>query len=211
MLVLAPLAGCRNQEAPPEDLRPAVVGPVELHGMSLDANATPQQVAYALMQALKETATAGRLHKRDRELRKKLIENELQLAAPQRIYRNLHADAEMASVTARQRDEAVYRIVKLWAPIAARYVDSFAADPARVIAGIRLKQLSGADVQVSYDVTDPVDQSRVTFQVYLTQESGPGGGPKYWRAYRLGYAPLGQDDASATRRATTAPATRAGA
>ncbi len=214
-VVLSVLGGCRNQEAPPEDLKPVVVGPVEMHGVSLGPDATPQQVTYVLMQALKETATAGRLRERDRERRKKLMENQLQLAAPQRIYRNLHADAETAGIAARQRDEAVYRIVKLWAPIVARYVDSFPADPAQGTAAMRLRWLDKdkekGDARVSYDVTDPVDGSQVTLQVYLTQETGPDGGAKYWRVYRLGYVPFGQDDPAATRRATTAPTTHNGA
>lgn len=208
----AVLTGCKNQEAPPETLKPIVVGPVELYGMTLGPQATPQQVTYALMQALRETVKAGQHY--EREAAKKQIEVELQLCAAARIYHNVFASTGTPeSITPRDRDAMVYKIVKVWAPIAARYVDSFTPDAAKAIAAMRVKRLNETDTRVSYDVVDPVDQTKVTFQVYLTQEAGSEpahSAEKFWRVYRLGYAPFGRDDGrpgpAQTRPAATQPA-----
>jgi hypothetical protein len=214
------LAGCRNQEAPPETLKPIVVGPVKLYGMNLGPGATPQEVTFALMQALRETVTtARRRHLPDRrEALQERIENELELCAPSRIYQNVIGTLVPEGVELKERDNVVYKIVKLWAPIAARYVDCFSSDAAKMIAAMRVKRLSETDARVSYDVTDPVDHTKMTFQVFLTLE--PGTEPayrneKFWRVYRLGYARFGHDEASsmpagtrpATSQATSRPTT----
>ena len=102
-------------------------------------------------------------------------------------------------------DDNVYRVARYWASVAARYVDCFEPDAEKATAAMRLKTLPDGDARISYDVTDPVDDSRVTFQVFLTQEPDAAGTQKYWRAYRLGYAPLGNDDAVVTPQ----PANRA--
>ncbi|HOW19623.1 MAG TPA: hypothetical protein PLC79_11345 [Phycisphaerae bacterium] len=212
ILLAAALAGCQNQEVPPETLKAIVVGPVELYGVHLGSQATPQQVTYALMQALRDTAKAGQHH--DRQAFKKGIETQLRLCAPSRIYSNVDVSAAPAAVASPEQSAVIYKIVKLWAPIAARYVDSFDADAAKAVAAMRAVSLSDKDVRVSYDVVDPTDQSRVIFQVYLTQEPGtePGHtGEKFWRVYRLDYAPYGRGEAAtrpaASRPAATHPAT----
>ena len=213
ILLAAALAGCQNQEAPPETLKAIVVGPVELYGLHLGAQATPQQVTYALMQALRDTAKAGQRH--DRQAFKKGIEVQLQLCAPSRIYSNVDINAAPAAAASPEQSAVVYKIVKLWAPIAARYVDCFEVDAAKAIAAMRAAQVSDKDVRVSYDVVDPTDQTRVVFQVYLTQEPGTEPGhtsEKFWRVYRLDYAPYGRGEGAtrpaSSRPAATRPATR---
>ncbi len=209
LLMGALLSGCRNQDAPPEDLKPITVGPVEMHGMQLDVDATPQQVTYALMQALRETAEAGRNRAQDKEKLKALLENLLRVAAPRRIYRGFPPGGDPDAVPQKHRDEVVYRVVRYWAPIAARYVGSFERDPARAMTAMRLKQFGESDARVSYDVTDPEDGSKMTFQVYLTPEPDATKTRKYWRAYRLGYAPFGRDDPPTETRPATRPTTKA--
>lgn len=198
------LTGCANQDAPPEDLKPIDVGPVSLFGLTLDADAAPEQVTYALLQSLRDTAMAGRQHVRDKDQRRKLTEATLSLCAPQRIYSNIHGGPPAAGLPQRSRDEAVYRIVKLWAPMVARYVDSFTPDAATLTKAMRVRPHRESDIRLALDVTDPFDKTSVTLLVYLTQEAGADG-RKYWRAYRLGYAPVGGEDTATTRRAATGP------
>lgn len=189
------LPACRNQEGRPAELKSTLVAPVELYGQTLGPEATPQQVAYALMQAMRDDVKASQAH--DREGYMAAFQKQLDLAAPKRIHKNLRSlGATSETPTQAELDDNVYRVVRFWASIPARYVDSFEPDAEVAMAAMRVKTLPGGDARVSYDVTDPVDGSRVTFQVFLAQEPDAAGTQKYWRVYRLGYAPLGNDDAA---------------
>lgn len=216
LAALAVFSACRDQEAPGDDMPPVRVGPATVAGVNLDANASPQTVAATLLRVLKEDVAVSR--QRDAATFKRLLSQELQLAAPRRIYRNLHGGSDPDSVDWSRVHTTVYKNVSLWASIVARYVDSFPETPEAALAAMRVRPM-GDDVRVSLDVTDSVDNSRVVLQIYLCQEPGADTSGTFWRVFRIGFAPFGNDDpslptatrgtAATTRTAGSVPATQA--
>jgi len=206
-------SGCRDQDAPPTDIPPARTASVELYGQSLGPEATPQEVTFALLRLLRDDVKASQ--KRDAQEHKRLLAQQLQLSAPRRIYQNQNPAANVDAVDPTTMNNGVYKIVNLWAPIVSRYIHNFTDDSAAMTAAMRSKALSNTETRISFDVTDPDDQSRATLQVFLVQEPGTDKAQHFWRVQRLGYAPLNQDDvvirASTTRQAvpaSSAPATQ---
>jgi len=204
--VLGLATGCRNQDAPPKELDLPPIGPVEAYGLRLDADAGPEKVAYVLMQAIRDDVQASRRH--DREAQRKAMQLQLRLAAPAEIRRAVGRVG--AESDPEQMRALVYGLARFWAPIAARYIDSFEGGPERVMKAMRMRRLDSDHARISYDVVDPADASpetgRVTFQVFLALEPGPDG-KRYWRVHRLGYAPFGWDDRAEALHTQPSPAT----
>jgi hypothetical protein len=216
LVVGAVLLGCSDQESMPAGLKVPPVGPVALYDVTLGPDAEPQQVAYVLMRLLRDDVAASQAEDWDRQ--RAVLQDELKLAARSRILRNVEPGSDLSKIRPEDLDNAVYKIVNVWAPIAGRYVSCFTDDLAAMTSAMRVRQLNANDTRVSFDVTDPQDGSQVTFQVFLTKEPGASGKATYWRVYRLGYVPYQQDDAvyvttrsvlpSGERVPATAPAAR---
>jgi hypothetical protein len=211
VLLLVP--ACRDQDAPPETIKSVSVGPVVLYDMTLGPDATPQQVTYAMMRAIRDSIDAGQ--KRDRAARDQALNNQLALAAVTHIYRNNRRQADPAQASQEDIDTTVYKVVRFWAPIVSRYVGSFSGGPDDVMKAMRVQPHGSEELSVLYDVVDPVDQSKVTLNVYLVREQGttaPHTSQKFWRVRALAYTPYGAAAkvGTATRSAATLPTSQPG-
>ncbi len=116
------LAACK-QDARLADarLRDPVVKDVTVAGLTLDQNATPEMVTFALLQAIKEDLEAGK----DLEARERAFDKQFDLAAPSAIHAQyIRAVASQHAELVEPR-ESVYKTVRTWAPTLGHYVGSF--------------------------------------------------------------------------------------
>ena len=117
--VLAIGTGCK-QDARLADatIKPAVVTDVTDAGLSLDKNATPEMVTFALLEAIKDDVEADG----DAKAREAAFDRQFRLAAPSAIHqRHIHwVGAQHADL-----DESVYKTVRTWAPTLAYYLAGF--------------------------------------------------------------------------------------
>jgi len=175
------VAGCRDRHLAGQKLEPVEVKTVTAYGVSLGPEASPRQVAFVLLRALRDDVLAAR--RKDRQAGKQAWATERSLAAPGRILANLSRLLERATMRVElSATEAVYKESKFWAPVVAHYVDCLDLTLEQAEARMYLLKDAAADVQhVLLDVENPADQSKATVKVSLAQEAG------YWRVYRVGF------------------------
>ena len=171
------------------------VGPVSDLGMTLDKDATPKQVAFMFLRAIRDDVLAGR----DEEAREKALARQFDLCAPASICRFF------PKATASERDEIVYRTVRLWAPTLGAYVGSFDFDWETAEARLRERAVksSGGEnasdqAHVLLEVADPSGDANasVIARLQLVRESG------FWRVLRVGFLPQVRHVGSAPVRST---------
>lgn len=176
------VSGCREDSALVErTVDAAPVGTVTDQGIVLDENATPRQVAYVLLRALRDDVIAT-----TRDERRAACKRELNLAAPDAILRISRRAYGAAPI---ERDETVRKAVDLWAPIVGAYVDSFDLDwesaaPRLVETSVRESSLGIGEVKsVLFEAADPGGDpnASVVVQIDLARENG------YWRVYGVGF------------------------
>ena len=189
------LAGCTPED---RDVPPAEVKTVEAYGLVLDESATPQQVAFVLLQALAEDVRAAQAHQYDQQ--KAALRLTFSLAAYETIEERILAlasrevpEAQKKTSLGTDRDRKLYALVKYWAPIVAHYVPSFEANPAGAMAKMRVRQGGDpATAHVYYDVchdpaqTDLAKREPATLDIELAKQAA--GSKSYWRVVRVGFA-----------------------
>jgi len=156
-------------------------------GLTLDENATPQQVVYALLQAIKDDVRAGH----DQEARQRAIDRQLALCAPVEI--DLRFGGPRSIET---REQAVYRVVNLWGAVVGYYADSLDGDLAAMSADMEVTALppgrsdragTGELRKVILPLPDPQapddPRRRARLRVDLARESDR------WRVCHVGYEP----------------------
>ena len=200
------LAACqRDARLADAKLRDPLVKDVTVAGLTLDKSAPPENVAYALLQAIKADIAAGS----DLAAREKAFEDEFYLAAPAAI----HAQ-HVRAVGPENADfkEGVFRTVQTWAPTLGHYVGSFdfpveaIKQRLRVVdPGQKLNRAGTAERHVLLEAQDPDGDpnAAVIVKIRLVQEEGR------WRVWWVGFERVVRHFArpAPTTRPTTAPAT----
>jgi len=174
-------AGCKPNEPPPPPS-----GPVTAYGITVDRNATPEQVAYVLLRAIRDDVLAVRKNPYTAQ------------TAAYELQRRL-AVAEARGQGAEQR----YEPVRHWAPTLAHYVDGIELDPDAAMSKMYRESRPGSDAAaVFYDMRNPSDGARATAKIYLLKRNG------VWRVQRVGYSAVTAARMLALRKHATRPTTR---
>jgi hypothetical protein len=154
-------------------------GTVSHYGVTLDQQASPEQVAFVLLRAIREDFEAD-----GHEEREKALAVQYDLPAANEL--------QARNRTRAQRDEFIYKVVQRWTPTVAYYARNFDTDwnqaQNRLIRregrSAPRSKLGGASCEVLLEVDDPGDdRGRVVLTVWLVQDSG------YWRVLHLGFQP----------------------
>ena len=179
---LAAWGGCsRDARLTGHNIREDVtVRRVAHYGVELDKEASPEQVAYVALRAIREDFLASSREERQAALDKQFdVSAAGVIAAKNRMSRN--------------RDEFIYQVVYQWTPTVSHYVHDFeteweSAKARFVVNGPRPMKGSDASVmecEVLMEVEDPSGDPNagVVMVIYLAQDMG------YWRVIHLGFDP----------------------
>jgi len=181
--------GCRRDvRLAGKKVRSLQVRTVEHYGVVLNQDASPQEVAYVLLRAIRDDVNAASPAEREAAL-----DVQFDVCHPGSI--------SGSSRPGVKRDEVVHLVVTHWAPALAYYVDSFDFDPAEAKSRMTVSPTKVlGDGRRSCSVYLPVDdpngdpKARVIAAVVLIRAK-PGGGPSsgtdgdtgYWRVNRVGF------------------------
>ncbi len=172
-------AGCtRDVRLAGKKLRSITVGVKTHFGMTLDKQATPDQVAYVLLRAIREDVSAKT--PADRE---KALDVQFDLAAVGAI--------EATNRTHMDRNEYLYNVVYRWAPTVSHYAQDLPlewdAAKSRLVASsptpVKDSRDGSQECEVRLGLSDPSGDpnARVVLIVWLVQDSG------FWRVTHLGF------------------------
>lgn len=151
-------------------VRKVTVRPVSLYGMNLDASATPEQVAFAALQAIRDDFQA-----KTGEERAKALDAQFDLAAAGLIAKR--------NRTKLDNDEWVHDVVYHWTPTVSHYVGDFprAMDDAQG----RLVRRAGKDdeIELAMKVADPSGEANAAavMRIFLAKDAG------MWRVLHFGF------------------------
>ena len=171
--------GCeRDAHLAGQKLRHATIKTVTYYGVTLDQNATPEQVAFVALRAI-----------RDDFLAKTPAERE---AALDKQFDVCAADAIASrNRSALSRDELVHYVVSEWAPTVSHYVADIDIEPGKAVA--RMVNRGAAkpvfdevpECELALEVADPGGDpmARVVMLIWLARDSG------YWRVLHFGFEP----------------------
>ena len=170
-----------------KEIPTVTVHAVEHYGTTLDANATPEQVAYVALRAIGDDFLA-----KDEEGRKQALATQFDVCAAGVL--------QQRNTTTLERDEFVYNVVYRWTPTVSHYVADFPSDWAAAQARMmrrpvthRGKQAEAANAdnecEVAMVVRDPGGDpnAQVVLLVWLARDSG------FWRVTHLGFDPTARD------------------
>jgi len=153
---------------------------VSHYGVTLDSQASPEQVAFALLRAIRDDFESP-----DAASREKALSVQFDLCAANEL-----APRKKTNLS---RDERIFRIVDLWTPTVSHYVRNFETDwdKARVKLMRREPKApttskSGAEeTEVAMVCDDPSGDpnSRVVLIIWLVKDTG------FWRVTHLGFDP----------------------
>lgn len=171
--------GCaRDVHLANREIPHVTVGPVTVDGVALDKEASPEAVAWAAIQAIRDDFKAATPQERDAALAR-----QFDLCAA-----NVIAKLNRSTL---DRDEFIYNVVYRWTPTVSHYVDDFPADweEARerfdvspVAQGKRIDP-EVEEVAVGLEVAPPGgdERSKVVMMIWLAKDSG------FWRVVHLGF------------------------
>ena len=171
--------GCgRDAHLAGENLRHATVKAVTYYGVTLDQNATPEQVAFVALRAI-----------RDDFLAKTKAERE---AALDKQFDVCAADAiESRNRLALSRDEFVHYVVSEWTPVVSHYVADFETGRDKAVTRMvnrGVTKSAGDEMpgcELAMEVADPGGDpsARVVMLIWLAKDNG------YWRVLHFGFDP----------------------
>lgn len=186
-LALALVSACARPADSPADLLPASPGPVQACGQTLDAQAPPEQVAWALLCVLRQRAEAA-----DRAAAREALSQQCALAHVEYLRSRFQKASRR---TPADVDAAILELIDGWLPIVNYYTRFFDRDfeQARSRMNIRRQAPAGdgtrfTGIEVDYALPSeghggPAGLSiGVTIRVTLVRtEAG------FWRVVRVGY------------------------
>jgi len=179
---------------------------VEAYGQKLDESATPQQVAFVLLQLLKKDVEAAQAH--EHEQQQAVLRQIFRLAAYSTIENRLEAILRPGLGLGEKRDKKLFEIVNFWAPIVGHYIHSFDDDfemakPRMKVTYSQSKRFAHVLYPVCHDPAerDPEKRQRATLDVELARELGEG--QSYWRVSRVSF----RDEAAIAPPARSQPTT----
>lgn len=179
--VLAVCAGCsRDVSLAGRNVRSVTVKAVTHYGVTLDESATPEQVAYVLLRAIRDDFLAT-----TPEDREAALDKQFDICAANVI--------QAKNRTVVSRDEFIHNLVYHWTPTVSHYVHDFETDwekaRARFVRTVP-HPMKGSDADaMTCEVSMELDDSsgdpsaRVVMAVWLAQDSG------FWRVVHLGFDP----------------------
>jgi hypothetical protein len=181
-VAFALVAGCsRDARLAEKDVRSVEVRTVSHYGVTLDEQATPEQVAYVLLRAIKEDFEAD-----SDEVRQAALDRQFDICA---------ADVIRAkNRTTISGDEFVYNVVYRWTPTVSHYVDNFQTDWEEAKARLVRSETetaeppadsATAECEVLMELEDPSGDrnARVVMIIWMARDRG------YWRVVHLGFDP----------------------
>lgn len=176
--LLAPVGCSRDVRLEGEDLRDVTVKTVTHYGITLDEKATPQDVTYVLLRAIREDFLA-----KDEAARREAINRQKDLCAVESILQR--------SLATLDRAEAIHHTVYRWTPTVSHYVSSLQFDREEankrfVLVGpikAENEEFLASQVRLELDDPDGDPNAGVVLAVDLVQENN------YWRVLRLSYPP----------------------
>lgn len=203
---LAYAVGCREDARLAGRVIPHVeVRTVQDQGVTLGPEASPKEVAFVLLRAIRDDIRAGS----DLDARRRALKRQLAVCDPDYMYaryQRFYGDRAVA-----QRDEWVYKKVNLWAPTLAYYADAFDFDLPTAAALMKegssnkSEDWTGQTTNVDLPVADPagISGADVIVRVRLHRR---GGEEAHWRVFGVGFAGRPQsarsgqpDDAASSR------------
>lgn len=189
--LLAASNGCGKEDPPPP---PMETGPITAHGVTLDENATPQEVTFVLLRTLADDMAAARAG--DREGQRKALEDTFALAAHDEIERRLLKAFNEGKAVSREslganKAEDLMNVIKLWTPIVGYYVESFDTELDHALKGMSVVEQTNTRTVIHYVVRHvPTDEHPEPDAAILAVELAPvtAGGKDYWRVLRVYFA-----------------------
>ena len=153
---------------------------VSHYGVTLDEQASPEQVAYVLLRAIRDDFEAS-----DGAGRKAALAIQFDICAANAL--------QARNNTSSSRDEFVYKVVYRWTPTVSHYARGFETALQKAQARfVRRESPSAAnskngaeECEILMEVDDPNGDpnAQAVLVVWLIQDSG------YWRVTHLGFAP----------------------
>ncbi len=181
LALLVMWCGCdRDARLTGQKLREVTVGTVTHYGVTLDQDASPEQVAYVLLRAIHDDFLAE-----DETAREAALDKQFDVCAANELVPESLPDHE--------RREMLFRLVHRWTPAVAHYVHDFETEWEKARArftrlGMQPSPNSkggGMECQIVMELEDPGGDpnARVLLAVGLIQDGG------YWRVMRVAFAP----------------------
>jgi hypothetical protein len=186
------VTGCGGSEPKPPV---AEVKTVEAYGVTLDASATPQQVAYVLLRSIADDYAAA--SSKDRVAQRKAQELTFALSAPGVMEERLVQATNQINPNAKKkdlgkdRDEKLFKTVHSWAPIVGYYLASFEKitqqelNDRSWLAFSADQKTANLFMPVSHEAATAAaaDAETATMNIELNHEAA--GGSEYWRVSRV--------------------------
>ncbi len=169
--------GCgRDAQLAGENVRHATVRTVSHYGVTLDRNATPEQVAFVALRAIRDDFLADT--RADREA---AIDKQFDVCAAEVI--------ASRNRTALSRDEMVYHVVTEWTPTVSYYVGDFETEADKAVARLVNHGTTNpvgngaAECELAMEVADPAGDpnARAVLLIWLAEDGG------YWRVMHFGF------------------------
>ena len=161
-------------------IRTVTARSVSLYGLTLDQHASPEQVAYVLLRAIRDDVSA-----KNSEEREAALDKEFDLCAADAI--------QSRNPTRLPRDEFIHNVVYHWAPTVSHYAGDFETEWGKAAARFVRKDVKpvkdakteAAECEIAMQVADPGGDPKasVVMLVWLAQDGG------YWRVTHLGFDP----------------------
>lgn len=177
--VLVVVVGCdRDARLADHNLRHPVIKTVTHYGKTLDQKATPAEVTYVLLRAMRDDFTAS-----SKEERERALDVQFDVCAADEL--------ESRRMTSLSRDEYLYEVVYRWTPTVAHYVGDFETDwdkaSKRLVTAVQRPAPGGTPDAMMTDVlmavADPSGDPNagVVIQITLITDKG------YWRVLNVAF------------------------
>jgi hypothetical protein len=168
--------GCGDARLAGHKIRSATVRSVTHYGVTLDQQATPEQVAFVVLRAIRDDVSA-----KSKEEREAALDKQFDICAANVLQKK--------NRTSMPRDEFVHSVVYHWAPTVSHYVGDFETDWGRAAARlVRTKpntdsKASPEETEVYMELADPSGdpKARVVMVIWMVQDGG------FWRVTHLGF------------------------
>lgn len=177
--VLAVWCGCgSDSRLAGRKVRSATVRSVTHYGLTLDQQASPEQVAFVLLRAIRDDVSA-----KSREDREAALDKQFDVCAANVLQKK--------NPTKLPRDEFIHGVVYHWAPTVAHYTGDFETEWDKAAARLVRKkstadsEASPEECEVRMELADPNGdpKARVVMVIWMVRDEG------LWRVTHLGFDP----------------------
>jgi len=173
------LVGCaRDAHLAGRKIPHVTVKAVTIDGVTLDQDASPEAVAFAALEAIREDFKASSPKERDAALAK-----QFDLCAANVIEKHNRSSLD--------RDEFIYNVVYRWTPTVSHYIDDFPVTREEASERFVVRPVSESEridpktevMAIAMEVTPPGgdERSQVILMIWLARDSG------FWRVVHFGF------------------------